>query len=340
MLLANDTPFVLDRFAIFDKQGAEVLVVLLKGTFDLVAGELPVVAKVQDPVVPGPVYAGEPDQSGILIDGDYLPPRPGTGVTLTAHAVAQESSQCQTTVAVRIGELTQSAVVYGNRHWDTILGLARISPPEPFERIPLTWENAFGGTDQTPAAQKHWEAQPDNYVGKGFFARKTRRPVSGVPLPNIEHPDQQIRSPSNRPPPVGFCPVAPHWQPRVAFAGTYDEKWLEETAPLLPEDFDSRFHQTAPPGLAAASLFSGGEACVVLGMTPERRLEFNLPSVTPHFRLCWAKGALGLRPRLDSVHLDTDQRRLHLVWRAAEEIHGRLETLERIEAILDRKGTR
>ena len=340
MLLANDTPFILDRFACFDKQGAEVLVVLLKATFEIIPGEEPAIAKVQDPVVPAAVYAGEPDKSGILLEGDYVPPRPGTGVTLTAHAVAQDANQCQTTVAIQIGGLTQSAVVFGNRQWETVLGFARISSPEPFERIPLTWENAFGGIDETPASRKHWESQPDNYVGKGFFARKTRRPVVGMPLPNIEHPDHLIRSTSSRPPPVGFCPVAPHWQPRVAFAGTYDDKWLEEKSPLLPDDFDPRYYQTAPASLTAPGCFSGGEPCVVLGMTPQRRLEFKLPAVTPGFRLCWAKGTIGLQPHLDSVHLDLDKMRLNLVWRGAEEVHGRLETLERVEAFLHRKGAR
>ena len=60
MLLANDTPFVLERFAVFNKDAAEVLVVLLKASFDLVDRQTPVVAKEQDPINPVDKYSGEP----------------------------------------------------------------------------------------------------------------------------------------------------------------------------------------------------------------------------------------------------------------------------------------
>ena len=340
MLPVNDTPFVLERFAIFDKEGAETLVVVLKGTFTLPPGGPPAIAPEQDPFANADVYAGEPGQSGILVESDRVPPKPGTGVTLTAHAVAPGGGAREVQVGVRVGTLVQSAVVYGNRHWDTLLGLARISSPEPFDRIPLTWENAFGGADQTPKSEKDWEFQADNHVGKGFFARKTRKPLAGTPLPNIEHLEHLIGSPRDRPPAVGFCPVAPHWQPRAAYAGTYDDQWREERAPLFPEDFNPWFFQSAPRNLSAPTYLAGGESCLVVGTTPEGPLQFNLPAFAPGFRLCWPTGAIRLLPQLDTIHIDTDRMRLHLVWRAAQELHGRLETLATVEAFLDQKAPR
>lgn len=313
------------------------MVVVLKGTFDVAHGEPPAISKDQDPFTNADVYSGEPGKSGILVEGDRVPPKPGTGVTLTAHAVAPEGAR-KLDVGVRVGNLIQSAVIHGNRHWDSLLGLSHISSAEPFDRIPLTWENAFGGADQTPKSAMDWEFQADNHVGKGFFARKTCKPVKGTPLPNIEHPNQLIRSPNDRPPSIGFCPVSPHWQPRAAFAGTYDDKWHEDRAPLFPDDFNPQFYQSAPRGLSATNYFTGGESCVVIGTTPMGRLEFNLPTLSPGFRLCWRTGAIGLKPQLDTVHIDTNRMRLHLIWRAAEEIHGRLESLTAIEAFLNRKG--
>jgi hypothetical protein len=340
MLPVNDTPFVLERFAIFSKEGAETLVVVLKGTFELAPGKPPAVAREQDPIAKVDVYSGEPGLSGILVEGDLVPPKPGTGVTLTAHAVAAAGKSRQAEVGLRVGALMQTAVVYGNRRWETILGLAHISTAEPFDRMPLTWENAFGGADQTPKSEKDWEFQADNQVGKGFFARKTRKPVAGMPLPNIEHPLHLIRSPRDRPPVVGFCPVAPHWQPRAAYAGTYDDQWRQERAPLFPEDFNPWFFQSAPRNLSAVDYLTGGEPCVVIGTTPEGRLEFSLPTLAPGFRLRWPTGAISLLPQLDTVHIDTDRMRLHLIWRAAQEIHGRLESLSAVEAFLNPKGGR
>lgn len=334
MLPANDTPFLLERFALFDKQGAETLVVVLKATFELAHDQPPTLAKQQDPLIPADVYSSEPGKSGLLAEGELSPPKPATAITLSAHAVPTESNQREINVGIRVGAVSQIAVVRGNRHWDSVLGLTRISSPEPLTRVPLTWENAFGGADQTPASEKDWEFQPDNHVGKGFRAKKSRRPLAGTPLPNIEHPDHPVRAPRDRPKPVGFCPVPPHWHPRVTFAGTYDERWQQERAPLLPDNFDARFYQTAPAGLASSTFLTGGESCVVMGTTQQRKLSFALPSVTPGFRLCWRTGTLGLQPRLDAVHVDTDRMRLHLLWRAAEELHGKLETLQRIEAFL------
>lgn len=339
MLPVNDTPFVLERFAIFSKEGAETLIVLLKATFELEHGKPVAIAKEQDPIVKADTYAGEPGKSGILVESDLVPPRPGTSVTLKGHAVTREN-QSKVEVGLRVGSLTQSAIVQGDRQWDTILGLSRITSAKSFERISLIWENAFGGADQTPVLEKHWEFEPHNPVGKGFLAKKSRKPLAGVPLPNIEHPDQQIRSPSDRPTPIGFCPVAPHWQPRAAFAGTYDDKWKEEQAPLFPEDFNPRFYQSAPRGLASANYLKGGEPCVVFGTTKAGRLEFTLPTINPGFRLRWPTGAMRLAPELDCVHIDTDRMRLQLTWRAASEIHGRLETLEAIEASVSRKDGR
>jgi hypothetical protein len=339
MLPVNDTPFVLERFAIFNKDGAETLIVLLKATFELEQGKPPAIAKEQDPVVNSDIYGGEPGKSGIVVEGDRVPPRPGTGVTLKGHAVAREGNQ-RVEVGLRVGSLTQSAVVHGDRQWDTILGMTRVTSAEPFEKIPLVWENAFGGVDQTPVLEKHWEFELHNPVGKGFLAKKSRKPLAGVPLPNIEHPDQPVRTPRDRPTPVGFCPVAPHWQPRVAFAGTYDDKWREEQAPLFPEDFNPRFYQSAPRGLTSANYFKGGETCVVIGTTRAGRLEFSLPTITPGFRLRWPTGAIRLAPELDTVHIDTDRMRLQLTWRAVSEIHGKLETLEAIEASVNRKDAR
>lgn len=37
------------------------------------------------------------------------------------------------------------------------------------------------------------------------------------------------------------------WQPRLRYAGTYDQHWMDERLPFLPEDFDLRYFQSAPP---------------------------------------------------------------------------------------------
>ena len=57
-----------------------------------------------------------------------------------------------------------------------------------------------------------------------------------------------------------FGPLAAHWQPRVQWGGTYGDKWAKDRQPLLPEDFDERFFQSAPEDQQAPTYLKGGEA--------------------------------------------------------------------------------
>ena len=55
-------------------------------------------------------------------------------------------------------------------------------------------------------------------------------------------------------------------------------------------------------------------------------------------RLLFSRGAIRLDPRLDTVHVDTDRMRLHLVWRAAQVAHGQVDSLRGVEATLNGNG--
>lgn len=335
MQITNKTPFILERFLLFDKNGSEIIVIVLKATYSLHENTEPTVAEEQDPLNMADIYVDEPGESGLLLEGEFMPLKPSTGITLTGHAVAPNVSTKEIVVELRIGKVIQQAIVYGPRLWSGFLGVLRIRGPESFEKIPLTWENAYGGFDNSSNNDKHHEAHADNPVGKGFVARKTSRNLDGLPLPNIEHPQHRIRSIKDRPPPVGFCPVAPNWPCRAKHAGIYDEKWQNERATLLPDDFDERFYQTAPPGLVADSYLMGGEECLVVGTTPGGRLVFRLPAPQPSFIIFFSEGKRIMKHAvMDTVHIDTDAMKLHLVWRAVAEVQGRVELISSIQAYL------
>ena len=51
---------------------------------------------------------------------------------------------------------------------------------------------------------------------------------------------------NDRPTPIGFGPVPRFAKARVRYAGTYDEHWIENVLPFLPQDFDDRYFQAAP----------------------------------------------------------------------------------------------
>ena len=98
-------------------------------------------------------------------------------------------------------------------------------------------------------------------------------------VPNVEDPNHLIGSWSDRPAPAGFGVIASHWQPRVGYAGTYDEHWMKTRQPLLAEDLDDRYFQCAPLDQQAPQWLRGGEAVVLLKLTPAGELRFTLPKV-------------------------------------------------------------
>lgn len=131
--------------------------------------------------------------------------------------------------------------------------------------------------------------------------------------------------------PAGFGPLGKAWAPRLSLAGTYDQRWLDERHPRLPEDFNFGYWNSAPPDqridfpdltdqyrLVTDNLVPGGGPMAV-----------DLP---PHRALVLADlGGLNLpfAMQIDTMILDTDSLVLTTVWRTAM-----LQTLEpeRIEA--------
>lgn len=334
MELKNATPFAIAHFALFDKDGAENIVVVIKATYEIV-GATPRIAEEQDPVRPADEYVGEPGKSGLIAEAELVPPRPSTGVTLKGHAIAPAPDTRGMEVSLEVGGLAQRALVFGDRAWTSTLGLHGVSGPLPFERIPLTWENAFGGVDHSASKVKHHEAEEFNPAGKGFLARNSAKKIGGLALPNIEDPARRLRGPKDRPPPIGFLPVAPAWMPRRQYAGTYAEAWQNRRAPLLPDDFDERFHQAAPQNLTAPGRLEGGTPCRLKGVTPGGESSFALPAESPLLKLRFPGAGIGIGCALDNVHFDTDRMRLNLIWRGIQQVHGRLDALQAIEVRLD-----
>ena len=88
---------------------------------------------------------------------------------------------------------------------------------------------------------------------------------------------------------AGLGPVACHWQP-CGWGGTYDEKWLWERQPLLPEDFDGRPPSLRPEDQQAPEYLRGGEPVELVNLTPGGLLRFNLPRLAFGFATRFAGG--------------------------------------------------
>jgi hypothetical protein len=139
----------------------------------------------------------------------------------------------------------------------------------------------------------------------------------GQALPNLDDPRHPLKSFGDRPPPAAFGFVAPAWQPRRAFAGTYDDAWRQVRAPFLPDDFDRRFSNAAGQDLIFEHGLRGGEPLALDGVSPDGPLRLAIPTLRPRVEVRWA-GARERPPAcLETVLLEPDQRRLSLTWRAS-----------------------
>lgn len=324
----NQTGFAGTVFVSPDPDGVDTLYTVVKGTFDLENGLSP--AAEQVPVVLAAEHYGDPAASSIRVPSDVSLIKPGTDVLLLGHAYGPGGRPTTyVDVTLMVGPVQRVVRVFGDRFWVASAAGAYASPPEPFERMPLVWERAFGGTDRV-GSEVHGD--PRNPVGTGYRAPDSEIPLDGFRLPNLEDPYEPITSWKQRPAPACFAPVAPQWEPRRSYAGTYDERWQRERAPYLPVDFDARFFQLAPPGLVVPGYLRGGEPVEVLGATPEGRLSFRLPALRIEVAHVVA-GEWHVRPaNLDTVIIEPDDGRLILVWRTGFACDKSLLRIEAVEA--------
>jgi hypothetical protein len=311
--LENSTPFKAAIMMLPDRSGIDTLYTVVKGTFTI--GESFGLAAEQVPVTLADQHYDEPATSSIRAPSDISLPKAGTDVLITGSAWAPGGRPTwQMDVFASVGPVSKGLRVFGDRAWDASAPVATIAWVAPFVRMPLVWERAFGGTDDT---EKGPAIEPRNPVGAGFRASNGAKPLAGLALPNLEEPASLISSWKDAPPPAGFAAVAAHWLPRRAYAGTYDAAWQKSRAPFLPVDFDPRFCQVAPLGLVTPGHLRGGEVVDLRGMTPDGALRFALPSVDVQITYVLDSGAETPHAVLDTLIIEPDAARLVMVWRAA-----------------------
>ena len=220
----------------------------------------------------------------------------------------------QLDLLVRVGPVKRLLRVFGTRVWyKGLTGLA-LSPPEPFTSLPIRWEYAFGGFDDSNK-EKPLE-EPRNPVGRGIA--RDRASLIDQAGPNVEDPTDLITSEKSRPTPAGVGALGRHWMPRRQYVGTIDDLWKKERMPLSPVDFDERYNQVAAPELITPEPLRGGEPVEVVNMGAQGSLKCELPRVAFHVGAKYDdRSKKEYRSMLDTVLLMPTERRIELTWRAA-----------------------
>jgi hypothetical protein len=332
--LNNQTPYAAAQAWIRDREGRETWVVVVKATFAVTHDGQTVLADSQPEPVRSPVYRSEPaDESSLLYENDFVLGKQATDVVVLGHAYGPNGSAVRSLdVGMQLGSVRKLLKVFGNRVWRA--GGGGLSVPEPFTKMPLCYERAFGGVDRgsdDPGRDWYWA----NPVGVGFVTSVSR--TTHLRAPNVEYPGELITSWDARPRPAGLGVLASHWQERARFAGTYDKAWENDRFPLLPLDYDLRHNQAVPQDQQATGFLVGGERGAVTNMTPSGTMRFTLPTVKLLLDTRFQDGTriTNPSPRLHSVIIEPDHARISLVFHSAIECHSKVMKLTATRIRLD-----
>jgi len=327
MRILNDTPLPVVTLIGGVKPPKPTATLIVKGTFDLVPdGEATLSAEQLSPLPD--VFEEDDPSRGLRYPSDFAYFKPKADLLFVGRCYAPGGKPvpiCK--VAFRVGSRKHCLAVIGDRQWKRRLGFPSFGDPAPFTDMDLSWERSFGGPDFAP-----------NPLGRGIAASAVADGKPAVLLANLEDPSRMVKSPRERPSPIGFGPVAPSWQLRTDKLGSYDEKWLAERWPWFPADFDWRYYNSAPEAMQHDGYVLGDEELYFENLHRDHpKYTCRLPGT--RIRCFLDRRATDQQParseeipmHLDTLWVDLEAEQLILVWRGVAELEdNRLAELENL----------
>lgn len=310
MPLVNASPYEAFELPYVDAAGHAVVIAIVKATFCIdkegraTFAEEPAEVRLEDE----PLDPDNPSSSA-KYPSDIGDTKVGTDVVVVGEAVAPKPTKFMD-VAVRVREHTVPLRVHGERLFYKGMAGVGIGPAIEFERMPIVYERAYGGTSEDLSL-----VELRNPVGRGV-AKNASELIDKL-APQIEHPGYPHTSAKDRHPPVGFGSIRSHWGPRRDYVGTIDEEWKQTRMPLMPKDFDPRYYNVAHPSLQFDPPLAPGDSIAIMGMSPEL-LQFQLPALQAVVRGKFdLTGLQEARPSIDSVLIEPTSRRVEIVGRVS-----------------------
>jgi hypothetical protein len=313
---------------------------------------------------------------------DFWPHKLRTDVAVRGSAHAPGGRPVRShRIQVLVGEEGRAIQVFGDRvvEWPA-RGQLRFGAPAPFTAMPVEWSRAYGGWDRrvptgfgpNPTIAElsrleydHPGAYPRNPWGCGYIV--VDEPADGIPLPNLEDPNQLLdpatfvtgdpRLWHRQPLPACFDFTSPMMFHRQCWIGA--SAWFHPPpgTPLaevklgaLPPDFEelrgdlvqsSEVLQDGAIGLVFDDI-AADTPITVDGMHPElQRLQFPLPA-PPRLEFEFADKVYPVKPQLATVLIEPDHPRVSLTWVARQVemprvfvpgIHGKIPLALRIDGV-------
>lgn len=321
-----------------EPSGRELLVVVIKGTFVLPKpGEQVRLHDEQLPLIMADTFTGEPGFSAPVYEIDFAPRKHACDVLLVGSAHAPEGRQVtRLRVGVRVGAMEKIFDVVGNRVWQAGVTGISASAPQPFTKMPVSYDVAFGGADRNSEDESEHDAYLPNPVGRGWHKHLKNAWVDGKPLPNTEEPGKSVGFPSDKYKPMALGPLGRGWPQRARYAGTYDQQWLDDVFPFLPKDFDERYYQAAAED-QQLPLPKAPMEVLLTGFSAEGPRQFMLPHFEAPVHVFPKRGEReDCTATLDTIAFEPDHGRFTMSWRVARPL--RRDMFEVAEVLVGRRG--
>ncbi|MET0068546.1 MAG: DUF2169 domain-containing protein [Candidatus Thiodiazotropha sp.] len=318
MELLNATPMQAGYTMGLQPDGRELLVVAVKGTFMFPQrGEQAGYSERQKPLYEADTFTAEPGFSAPLYEVDYAPFKRYCDVLLVGSAYAPRGKPAtRVEVTLRLGPLLKTFAVTGDRYWEA--GNIAIRPGYAglFDRVPISYDRAFGGIDDFHENEKKHSAYMSNPVGRGYHLELSRALVDGSPMPNTEELKRPVTMPNGNYSPMAFGPLGRGWNPRLQLAGTYDQDWIDNTFPFLPSDFNVAYYQAAPAD-QQMPYPKGGERVFLENLTAQGQTAFTLPEIDVPVVFFYKNGEnLKQKAMIDTIVVEPDEGLFTMTWRA------------------------
>lgn len=331
-------------------EGKYILSVLVKRTYSIISGKQCVRADLDNPLIPGDVFWGNPMNTTVKYESDFVPFKLGTDLVLNGKAYAPNGKASTSfNVSVQIGDHKKTIKVIGDREAKYVKdGTPVFTEPVPFQEMDLRYEKAYGGIDVYSNKETSYP-YPRNLLGCGFVVSNTKASVDKLKLPNIEDPNNLLtpdrlclvdyKNWEGQPMPVGLGWLPKGYKPRSDFAGVMpadrstEEELRKAYANLLPKEerevyinnklpeMDFHFFNGASQGLAMNYL-KGDERVTTNNLSKKGQCVFELPDDNPDISIDIGNNVQETEVFIHTIMIHMEERLVDIVWRGAIDYPG------------------
>lgn len=332
-------------------EGEHIMSLLLKRTYNIVPNKVCERAETDLAINAGDIFWGDPMNSTVRYESDFIPFKLHTDVVLNGKVYAPKgipTTSCLASLRIA-GRLLQIQAIGDRKAHFVKDGLPQYTDPAPFQTMELRYENAYGGIDVYSDKSISYP-YPKNPLGKGFVVKNTQQGIENLSLPNLEDP-KDLLTPDRlcledysnwekQPHPANFGWFPKTWLPRAKLAGilpadrVLEQQLRQAYAKLVPTDqreaylnnglpdMDFRFFNGASRGLVFPYL-KGGEEIATANLSPEGIVYFHLPYDVPHLGLDIGFGIQEPEVVMHTVMIRMEDHQIDVVWRGAVPYPGR-----------------